>query len=157
HRGLDALKLVVDAGQGDGDGLLGGLVGGVDAGADAADDLGQQVDGTGEQQAARVLALGVPLEQRIQLRGVQRVFKRALHHHADRALGYEALEHRPQHGHALRAIAVSSCPAGSYQHPWSHWKGWWGEVKVWDAATGQDLLSLRGHTHVVFSVAYSPD
>jgi WD40 repeat protein len=30
-------------------------------------------------------------------------------------------------------------------------------VKVWDAATGQDLLSLKGHTEAVTSVAYSPD
>ncbi len=32
-----------------------------------------------------------------------------------------------------------------------------GEVKVWDAATGKQLLSLKGHKGVVYSMAYSPD
>jgi WD40 repeat protein/serine/threonine protein kinase len=32
-----------------------------------------------------------------------------------------------------------------------------GEVKVWDAATGQELLSLQGHTGPVFSVCFSPN
>jgi formylglycine-generating enzyme required for sulfatase activity len=30
-------------------------------------------------------------------------------------------------------------------------------VKVWDAQTGQELLTLQGHTGVVYSVAFSPD
>ena len=30
-------------------------------------------------------------------------------------------------------------------------------LKVWDARTGQDLLTLKGHTGSVSSVAYSPD
>ena len=30
-------------------------------------------------------------------------------------------------------------------------------MKVWDAQTGQELLSLKGHTASVSSVAYSPD
>jgi hypothetical protein len=32
-----------------------------------------------------------------------------------------------------------------------------GEVKVWDARTGQELRTLRGHTNGVSSVAFSPD
>jgi WD40 repeat protein len=32
-----------------------------------------------------------------------------------------------------------------------------GEVKVWDAQTGEELLSLKGHTGWVWSVAFSPD
>ena len=32
-----------------------------------------------------------------------------------------------------------------------------GEVKVWDAQTGQELLTLKGHTGDVASVAFSPD
>jgi WD40 repeat protein/serine/threonine protein kinase len=32
-----------------------------------------------------------------------------------------------------------------------------GEVKVWDAQTGQELLSLKGHTGPIWSVAFSPD
>jgi WD40 repeat protein len=30
-------------------------------------------------------------------------------------------------------------------------------VKVWDAQTGQEALSLKGHTLPVDSVAFSPD
>jgi WD40 repeat protein len=30
-------------------------------------------------------------------------------------------------------------------------------VKVWDAATGQEVLTLKGHTGAVSSVAFSPD
>ena len=30
-------------------------------------------------------------------------------------------------------------------------------VKVWDAATGQETLTLKGHTGSVSSVAFSPD
>jgi WD40 repeat protein len=33
----------------------------------------------------------------------------------------------------------------------------WGEVKVWDAQTGQEILSLEGQTGAVHSVAFSPD
>jgi WD40 repeat protein/tRNA A-37 threonylcarbamoyl transferase component Bud32 len=32
-----------------------------------------------------------------------------------------------------------------------------GEVKVWDAQTGHELLTLKGHTGPVFSVCFSPD
>ncbi len=32
-----------------------------------------------------------------------------------------------------------------------------GQVKVWDAQTGQELFSLPGHTDAVWSVAFSPD
>jgi WD40 repeat protein len=32
-----------------------------------------------------------------------------------------------------------------------------GEVKVWDAQTGHELLTLKGHTVFVWSVAFSPD
>ena len=30
-------------------------------------------------------------------------------------------------------------------------------VKVWDADTGQEVLTLKGHTAQVTSVAFSPD
>ena len=30
-------------------------------------------------------------------------------------------------------------------------------MKVWDAATGQETLTLKGHTGGVMSVAFSPD
>lgn len=32
-----------------------------------------------------------------------------------------------------------------------------GELKVWDAATGQETLTLKGHSWVVSSVSFSPD
>ena len=30
-------------------------------------------------------------------------------------------------------------------------------MKVWDAVTGQELLTLNGHAGSVYSVAFSPD
>ena len=30
-------------------------------------------------------------------------------------------------------------------------------AKVWDAETGKELLTLRGHSATVYGVAYSPD
>ncbi len=30
-------------------------------------------------------------------------------------------------------------------------------VKVWDAANGQELRTLKGHTNLILSVAFSPD
>jgi WD40 repeat protein len=30
-------------------------------------------------------------------------------------------------------------------------------VRVWDAAAGQEALTLKGHTSYVWSVAFSPD
>jgi WD40 repeat protein len=35
--------------------------------------------------------------------------------------------------------------------------GWPGEVKLWDARTGQEALTLRGHTAGLRGVAFSPD
>src|SRR5207248_8414426 len=32
-----------------------------------------------------------------------------------------------------------------------------GEVKMWDARTGQEVLTLKGHTGAVSSVCFSPD
>jgi WD40 repeat protein len=32
-----------------------------------------------------------------------------------------------------------------------------GELKVWEVATGKEMLVLRGHTDTVWSVAFSPD
>ena len=34
---------------------------------------------------------------------------------------------------------------------------WDQTVKVWDAVTGQKMLTLKGHTNRVYSVAFSPD
>ena len=34
---------------------------------------------------------------------------------------------------------------------------WDNTVKVWDAQTGQELLTRKGHTYEVWSGAYSPD
>jgi WD40 repeat protein len=30
-------------------------------------------------------------------------------------------------------------------------------VKLWDAITGQELVTLKGHENTVYSVAFSPD
>jgi serine/threonine protein kinase/sugar lactone lactonase YvrE len=45
--------------------------------------------------------------------------------------------------------------SGDFYGPSTHPR--WGEVKVWDASTGQVLLSLKGHALAVTSVCFSPD
>src|SRR5262249_44406856 len=35
--------------------------------------------------------------------------------------------------------------------------GWDKTVKVWDAVTGKEVLTLRGHDSVVHAIAFSPD
>jgi WD40 repeat protein len=32
-----------------------------------------------------------------------------------------------------------------------------GEVKVWDAQTGEELVTFKGHTSHIFSITFSPD
>jgi WD40 repeat protein len=44
--------------------------------------------------------------------------------------------------------------AGTYRRWYGRWRG---EIKLWDAATGQERASLKGHKDFVHSVAYSPD
>ncbi len=56
-------------------------------------------------------------------------------------------------GHTGLVVSVAFSPDGRRiasggQH---------GEVKVWDAATGQEILTLSGHASPVTSVAFSPD
>ena len=49
-----------------------------------------------------------------------------------------------RHGAGKRLINMGG-PSGS------------GEVKVWDAENGRELLTLQGHTNDVWNVAFSPD
>ena len=32
-----------------------------------------------------------------------------------------------------------------------------GEIRVWDAGTGLELLTLKGHSNGIYGVAFSPD
>lgn len=64
------------------------------------------------------------------------------------------------HSNAVECIAVS--PDGRKIASGSGWrdpatKQTFGEVKVWDFATGRILQTLRGHTETVLDVAFSPD
>jgi WD40 repeat protein len=67
----------------------------------------------------------------------------------------------PGHTSGVRSVAFS--PEGKHLAStagvWDGLKRQWisGEVKVWDAATGQLIRSLHGHTDAVRSVAFSPD
>jgi WD40 repeat protein len=53
----------------------------------------------------------------------------------------------------LGTIAVDYSPDGTRLAT----AGTDGIAKVWDAATGEELLALAGHTYGLFSIAYSPD
>jgi WD40 repeat protein len=65
-------------------------------------------------------------------------------------------------GHTAPVLSVAFSPDGRRIASGSggfdrHAKPLPGEVKLWDASTGQDLLTLKGHTQPVDSVAFSPD
>jgi WD40 repeat protein len=66
-------------------------------------------------------------------------------------------------GHSLWVLAVAYSPDGrrlasgnlvALAKAETHFTG---EVKLWDAATGERHTALRGHTNLVRSLAYSPD
>jgi WD40 repeat protein/serine/threonine protein kinase len=65
-------------------------------------------------------------------------------------------------GHANAVLSVAFSPdrkyiaSGSGGYNAKNRKNW-GEVKVWDAHTGQELLTFKGHTDTVWGVAFSPD
>jgi WD40 repeat protein len=78
----------------------------------------------------------------------------------DAATGQQALTLK---GHKGAVTSVAYSPDGkrlaSGSGIWDPKQGSYvsGEVKVWDVATGQLLLTLKGHTGDVTSVAFSPD
>jgi WD40 repeat protein/tetratricopeptide (TPR) repeat protein/tRNA A-37 threonylcarbamoyl transferase component Bud32 len=51
-----------------------------------------------------------------------------------------------------RRLASASGVSDQQKHKWTS-----GEVKVWDAQTGREVLTLRGHTSFVTSVCFNPD
>jgi WD40 repeat protein/tetratricopeptide (TPR) repeat protein len=60
-----------------------------------------------------------------------------------------------KHTHGVRGVAFS--PDGRRLVSGGGEVGKVGEVKVWDAQSGEPLLNLRGHTGLVSGVAFSPD
>src|SRR5262249_60623257 len=56
-------------------------------------------------------------------------------------------------GHTGRLRSVPFSPDGTRLASASYDQ----TVKLWDAASGQELRALKGHTGVVHSVAFSPD
>ena len=68
-------------------------------------------------------------------------------------------------GHKDVVSSVAFSPDGNYivSGDWSDWDGylssgtWSGEIRVWDAHTGEHLKTLTGHTGGVSSLTFSPD
>jgi WD40 repeat protein/serine/threonine protein kinase len=66
-------------------------------------------------------------------------------------------------GHTGEVVSVAYSPDGKHLASgcgtWDNSMNAWGdvEVKVWDAQTGKELHSLRGHTKRIMSVVFSPD
>jgi WD40 repeat protein len=52
---------------------------------------------------------------------------------------------------------VAFSPDGKRLASGGGWVGKPGELKVWDAVTGREVLALKGHGRPVTSVAFSPD
>jgi WD40 repeat protein len=47
--------------------------------------------------------------------------------------------------------------SGSYDHSLGGDSEKPGEIKIWDAQTGQEMLTLEGHEDAVNSVSFNPD
>jgi hypothetical protein len=67
--------------------------------------------------------------------------------------GITLKERAPLAGHTRTVLCVALAPGGRAlaTGSWDH------TVKLWDVASGKELLILRGHTGLVHAVAFSPD
>jgi WD40 repeat protein len=61
------------------------------------------------------------------------------------------------YGHTMEVRGVAFSPNGVYLATGAGDLGKPGEVKLWDAHTGQHLSDLKGHRYPVRCVAFSPD
>src|ERR1700686_578375 len=123
--GFDALEFVVQRGQRDGDPERLVQVGGPNRTVSGSDDLSHQIDHRGKGQLARVLAVRLFLEQRIQRLWSQRPFQQTSRHHCEWRFFHESLECLPQqHTFPLFLLVVSPCRLYHYSESRSPWKGW---------------------------------
>jgi YD repeat-containing protein len=75
----------------------------------------------------------------------------------DAVAGQETLTLRDKEHPSNQVSSVAFSPNGQWLAAAGGEFNQPGEVKVWDAATGQAIRTLKGHTKEVVSVAFSPD
>ena len=76
--------------------------------------------------------------------------------------GDETAPLSPEQIQAAESASESQGPMKEFagyeiQDEWLATGSWDRTVKIWEAATGKELLTLTGHTSYVYTVAFSPD
>ena len=113
---LDAIDLVVNGLAGDSQGRRHLLEGGIDRGPDGADDQAHEVDDVGEEQVARVLPIGVVLEQLVDGGRGQGILQDGLSHDRHRGILDKPLKNvAKDHDRLLASKSLTPLSARLYQ------------------------------------------
>ena len=113
---LDAIDLVVNGLAGDSQSRRQFLEGGIDRGSDGADDHAHEIHDVGEKQLARVLRIGVVLEQLVNGGRGQGIFQDRLSHDGKRGILDKPLKNvAKDHDRLLASTSLTPLSARIYQ------------------------------------------